>query len=309
MQDTTAAATAAASGADTAKLALLGALAVVTILYIIALVRGVMAQRAAGRAADTTPTPLGLGLGFVTNFFDTLGIGSFAPTTSAFRFLKSVPDEKIPGTLNVGHTLPTIAQTFIFTTIVPVESKTLILMIVSAVAGSWIGAGVVSGLSRTKIQVGMGLALLTAALLMLSSLLGLTPAGGTALGVSGPMLAAGMAGNFVLGALMTLGIGLYAPCLILVSMLGMNVTAAFPIMMGSCAFLMPVASAKFIRTGGFDAKAALGLALGGIPAVLLAAYVVKTLPLNVLRWVVLVVILYTAYTLLMAARSAKRATA
>jgi uncharacterized membrane protein YfcA len=309
MQDTTAAATAAASGADTAKLALLGALAVVTIIYIIALVRGVMAQRAAGRAADTTPTPLGLGLGFVTNFFDTLGIGSFAPTTSAFRFLRSVPDEKIPGTLNVGHTLPTIAQTFIFTTIVPVESTTLILMIVSAVAGSWIGAGVVSGLSRTKIQVGMGLALLTAALLMLSSLLGLTPAGGTALGVSGPMLAAGMAGNFVLGALMTLGIGLYAPCLILVSMLGMNVTAAFPIMMGSCAFLMPVASAKFIRTGGFDAKAALGLALGGIPAVLLAAYVVKTLPLNVLRWVVLVVILYTAYTLLMAARSAKRATA
>ncbi|MBC7895095.1 MAG: sulfite exporter TauE/SafE family protein [Cytophagaceae bacterium] len=309
MQDTTAAATAAASGADTAKLALLGALAVVTILYIIALVRGVMAQRAAGRAADTTPTPLGLGLGFVTNFFDTLGIGSFAPTTSAFRFLKSVPDEKIPGTLNVGHTLPTIAQTFIFTTIVPVESKTLILMIISAVAGSWIGAGVVSGLSRTKIQLGMGLALLTAALLMLSSLLGLTPSGGTALGVSGPMLFAGMAGNFVLGALMTLGIGLYAPCLILVSMLGMNVTAAFPIMMGSCAFLMPVASAKFIRTGGFDAKAALGLALGGIPAVLLAAYVVKSLPLNVLRWVVLVVILYTAYTLLMAARSAKRATA
>ena len=227
------------------KTALFVALGVVAVVYIWTLWQAVVRARAKGAIGEASPkpTPLELVVGFVTNFFDTLGIGSFAPTTSAFRFLKMVPDEKIPGTLNVGHTLPTIVQTFIFTQIVPVESKTLILMIVAAVAGSWIGAGVVSGLSRTKIQLGMGLALLTAALLMLSSLLGLTPAGGTALGVSGTMLIAGMVGNFVLGALMTLGIGLYAPCLILVSMLGMNVTAAFPIMMGSCAFLMPVASA------------------------------------------------------------------
>lgn len=307
MQDTTTAA--AATGADTAKTALLGALLVVTILYIVALVRAVIAQRKDGSAASPAPTPIGLLIGFVTNFFDTLGIGSFAPTTSVFRFLKTVPDEKIPGTLNVGHTLPTIAQTFIFTTIVPVESKTLILMIAAAVVGSWLGAGVVSGMSRSKIQMGMGLALLAAALLLLSSLLGLTPSGGEALGVTGTKLAMALAGNFVLGALMTLGIGLYAPCLILVSMLGMNVKAAFPIMMGSCAFLMPVASAKFMKTGGFDAKAALGLAIGGVPAVLLAAYIVKSLPLNVLKWVVVAVILYTSYTLLMAARASNRARA
>ncbi|MCC6317369.1 MAG: sulfite exporter TauE/SafE family protein [Gemmatimonadaceae bacterium] len=304
MQDSTAQA-AATHGPDIAKYALLGLLALVALYYIVAFARAIAAQRASG-SSDGKPTALGLGLGFVTNFFDTLGIGSFAPTTSAFRFLRMVPDEKIPGTLNVGHTLPTIAQTFIFTTVVPVESKTLILMIVAAVLGSWLGAGVVSGLSRTKIQVGMGLALLTAALLLVSSLLGLTPAGGTALGVSGGLLVAGLVGNFILGALMTLGIGLYAPCLILVSMLGMNVTAAFPIMMGSCAFLMPVASTKFMRTGGFDAKAALGLALGGIPATLLAAFIVKSLPLNTLKWVVVVVILYTAFTLLRAASTSKR---
>ncbi len=60
-------------------------------------------------------------------------------------------------------------------------------------------------------------------------------------------LVLGLAGNFMLGALMTLGIGLYAPCMILVGLLGMNATAAFPIMMGSCAFLMPIASAKFVQ--------------------------------------------------------------
>ena len=48
--------------------------------------------------------------GFVTNFFDTLGIGSFAPSTVIFRFRQMVPDELIPGTLNVGHTLPVVLR-------------------------------------------------------------------------------------------------------------------------------------------------------------------------------------------------------
>jgi uncharacterized membrane protein YfcA len=285
--------------ADTAKTLLLAALAVVTLYYLVMLVRAVIAQRKAG--TETTPTPTGLATGFVTNFFDTLGIGSFATTTSVFRFLRMVPDEKIPGTLNVGHTLGAITQTFIFTKIVPVEATTLILMIAAAVAGSWLGAGVVSKMSRTKIQYGMGLALLAASALLLASLLGFAPAGGEALGVTGVKLAIAFAGNFLLGALMTLGIGLYAPCLILVGMLGMNVRSAFPIMMGSCAFLMPFASVKFMKTGRFDAKAALGLAIGSVPAVLIAAYIVKELPLTALRWVVLVVIVYTAITLIRAA--------
>lgn len=288
--------------ADTAKTLLLAALAVVTLYYLVMFARAVIRQRKEG-GADTTPSPIGLGTGFVTNFFDTLGIGSFATTTSVFRFLKMVPDEKIPGTLNVGHTLGAIAQTFIFTKIVPVEATTLILMIVAAVSGSWLGAGVVSKMSRTKIQYGMGLALLAASILLLLSLLGIAPAGGEALGVTGVKLGIAFAGNFMLGALMTLGIGLYAPCLILVGMLGMNVRSAFPIMMGSCAFLMPFASVKFMKTGRFDAKAAIGLAIGSVPAVLIAAYIVKELPLDALKWVVLVVIVYTAITLL---RSATR---
>ncbi|MBL8958998.1 MAG: sulfite exporter TauE/SafE family protein [Gemmatimonadetes bacterium] len=297
--------TTTAAPADLAKTGLLIALAVVGVLYVVTLVRAVLKART---TENVTPTPIGLAIGFVTNFFDTLGIGSYATTTAAWRALKLVPDEKIPGTLNVGHTIGTIAQTFIFTKIVPVESTTLILMIIAAMAGSWMGAGVVSGLSRRKIQLGMGAALLGAAILLFTSLVGITPAGGEALGVTGVKLALALGGNFILGALMTLGIGLYAPCMILVSLLGMNVQAAFPIMMGSCAFLMPVASGRFIRTGGFDMKAALGLAIGAVPAVLIAAFIVKSLPLTVLRWVVLVVILYTAATLLRSAMQRSSAT-
>ena len=288
----------------TAKTVLFVAMGAFTLFYVITLIAAVSRKRRAATGEPVRPTPLGTAIGFVTNFFDTLGIGSFATTTSFFRFLRLVPDERIPGTLNVGHTLPTITQAFIFTQIVPVESKTLILMIASSVIGAWLGAGVVSRWPRRTIQLGMGLCLFGAALLLAAGTkqINLLPTGGEAIGVDGIRLGLAIVGNFILGALMTLGIGLYAPCMILVSLLGMNVKAAFPIMMGSCAFLMPISSARFTRTGSFDLRAALGLLIGGIPAVLLAAYVVKSLPLDAMKWVVVAVVIYTAWTLLQSAR-------
>jgi uncharacterized membrane protein YfcA len=282
------------------RIALLVVLGIVALLYIILVVRTTARGTAEGEKAG--PTPLGLGTGFVTNFFDTLGIGSFATTTAIFRRFGIVRDEKIPGTLNVGHTLPTIAQAFIFTTIVPVDPKTLILLIVAAVLGAWVGAGVVARWPRRRIQLGMGVALLVFAGFLIMTLASANPAGGTQLELTGAKLAIGFTGNLILGALMTLGIGLYAPCMIMIYLLGMNPTAAFPIMMGSCAFLMPVASARFVRERAFDLRASLGLLLGGVPAVLIAALIVKTLPLTAVRWLVLVVVLYTAIGLIRAAR-------
>ncbi|MEO6528796.1 MAG: TSUP family transporter [Gemmatimonadaceae bacterium] len=284
-----------------AKTALFIALAVITLFYVVVLAIGVRRERLSG-TEPTAPTPGGTATGFVANFFDTLGIGSFATTTAIFRQWKMVRDERIPGTLNVGNTLPTIAQAFIYTQLVPVDARTLILMISSAVLGAWLGAGVVSRWPRSRVQLGMGLALLGAAALMLAAQLKLVPAGGDLLQLTGMRLAVGLAGNFLLGALMTIGIGLYGPCMILVSLLGMNPTAAFPIMMGSCAFLMPVASARFIRERAFDARAVVGMLIGGVPAVLIAAFIVKSLPLSAVRWLVVVVVTYTAVTLLAAAR-------
>lgn len=258
------------------------------------------------QAESATPTALQSVIGFVTNFFDTLGIGSFAPTTSVYKLKKIVADELIPGTLNVGHTLPVIAQAFIYIAIVTVDPVTLLLMIAASIAGAWLGAGIVADLPRRKVQIGMGLALAAAAMLMLMSLLKWLPAGGDALALSGVKLGIGLAGNFVLGALMTLGIGMYAPCMILVSLLGMSPTTSFPIMMGSCAFLMPVAGARFIRKSSYNLKAALGLAIGGVPAVLIAAYIVKSLPLDYVRWLVVVVVVYTAIAMLRSAMAEKK---
>ena len=283
------------------KILLLAALIAVTITYIVVWA-GIVRKR-----HDRVERPGAREgfIGFITDFFDTLGIGSFAPTTAMFKAWKVVPDEKIPGTLNVGHTLPTVAQALIYIVIVEVEFMTLALLIVTAVLGAWLGAGVVSRWSRRRIQVGMGFALLVAAVIFAMTNLNLIPGGGTALALEGPRLLIGLVGNFMLGALMTLGVGLYAPCLIMIGLLGMNPKAAFPIMMGSCAFLMPMASVRFIKAGAYDLKAALGLAIAGVPAVLLAAFIVKSLNVTAVRWLVTVVVLYTAITMLLAARREK----
>ena len=237
-------------------------------------------------------------IGLVTNFFDTLGIGSFAPTTALFKLGKRVRDENIPGTLNVGQALPTATQGLIFIALVEVDATTLIAMIAAAVCGAALGARVVAGLSQRAIQLGMGAALFVAAMIFLAKNLDILPGGGDALALEGPRFVFAIAVNFLLGALMTLGVGLYAPCLILLSLLGMDPHAAFPIMMGSCACLMPVAGLRFVAAGRFSARAALGLALGGIPGVLIAAFIVTSLPIVWLRWLVLIVVVYASAVML-----------
>jgi uncharacterized membrane protein YfcA len=282
------------------KAALFIALAVFTAGFIFTWVTAILRRRSAA-AENVAPDGRDAGIGFVTNFFDTLGIGSFATTSAFFKLWGLVPDERLPGTLNVGHTLPSILQAFIYIAVIQVDLKTLILMIAAACVGAWLGAGIVSHWPRRYIQIGMGGCLLAAAILLTLTLLGKVPGGGTLLGLEDGKLIAAVVANMVLGALMTLGIGLYAPCMMVVSMLGMNPTAAFPIMMGSCAFLMPVGSIRFIRTSGYTLKQALGLAIGGLPGVLIAAFLVKSLPLTAVRWLVVVVVLYTAAMLLRSA--------
>ena len=269
------------------------------------MVRAIGAQRTHGTAPEVVetgwPSPGQLTLGFLTDFFDTLGIGSFAPTTSAFKFFKMVPDRLIPGTLNVGHTLPTIAEALIYMGVIAVAPLTLTLMIAASIAGAWFGGGIVASWDKRHVQIGMGFALIAAAALFVYGLLGGSGSEEGTLGLSGVLLVAGLVGNFILGALMTLGIGLYAPCMILVSLLGMNAKAAFPIMMGSCAFLMPVSSARFVQKDAYARRPALGLALGGIPGVLIAAFIVKSLPLYWVKWLVVVVVLFAATMMLRSA--------
>ncbi|HUI53599.1 MAG TPA: sulfite exporter TauE/SafE family protein [Bryobacteraceae bacterium] len=279
------------------KTVLVDALWVIAAVYIVVWVLAVVRRKHWTRL----PGPLDAGIGLITNFLDTLGVGSFATTSSLFKLCGLVRDEQIPGTLNVGHTLPTITEALIYLAVVEVDVTTLVSMIAASAVGAWLGAGVVSHWHRRRIQIGMGSVLIAAAIIMALRQLHWIPGGGNSLGVSGTKLVVAVLCNAILGALMTLGIGLYAPCMMLVAALGMNVRAAYPIMMGSCAFLMPVGSTRFIRANSYNLKSALGLAIGGIPGVLLAAYLVKELPLAAVTWLVVGVLIYTSAMMLRSA--------
>jgi len=245
------------------------------------------------------------GIGFVTNFFDTLGIGSFAPMTALLRGFKQIQDRVIPGTLNVSCSIPVVVEAFIFITVIEVEVVTLISMVVAAIFGTVIGAGIVAKLPEKKIQWIMGIALLTTAFLMLSGRLGWIAGLGTgeAIGLAGWKLIIAVVVNFVLGALQSAGIGMYAPSMALIYVLGMSPRVAFPIMATSAAFTLVSASIKFIKEGAYNRKASFVITVAGIVGVFIAAYVVKSLPLAMLTWLVIVVVVYTAIALLLRAAS------
>jgi uncharacterized membrane protein YfcA len=279
---------------------LLGALLFLAAVFVIAL------GRTALKRHQVMPSLEGIALGAVTNFFDTLGIGSYAPTTAWIRLRKMVPDSYIPAVLNVGHALPTVAEALIFITLVKVDPWLLGSCIAASVAGAVIGAPIIVRLPLRAVQAVVGLALIVAAAAFVAKNLHMMPGGGEALSLPPEAFAIAVGGFFVFGALMMCGIGLFAPSLILLPLLGMNPVASFPIMMGACAFLMPVSGFSFLRSERIDTRLVIGLALGGIPAVLVAAFVVKSMPLEALRWGVVVVVRYAAATLLWSAvRGAK----
>ncbi|MEE2669737.1 MAG: sulfite exporter TauE/SafE family protein [Gemmatimonadota bacterium] len=276
-------------------------LSVLAAVYLSTWVKNVRGVEQARTEDGMRPSALHLLIGFVTNFFDTFGIGSFAPTTSWFKLQDVVPDEHVPGTMHVGHSPPVIVQAFIFIAIIEVDLLTLGALIGASVIGAWLGAGTVSQWPRRNIQLGMGIALVIAAVTFVAANLGFAPVGGASIGLTGVGLGIGIVGSVILGALMTLGIGMYAPSMIMISVLGMNPAVAFPIMMGSCAFLMPVAAMRFLPANSYSLRPAIGLALGGLPAVLIAALIVEAFPLTLMRWLVVIVVTYAAIMMLRSA--------
>lgn len=271
---------------------LLAALSVIALYFTSALIG------AARKRGELAPKPEAIGLGAVTNFFDTLGIGSFAPTTAYMKLRRMAPDSYFPAILNAGHALPTVTQALVFITLVQVDPTLLLACIIASCLGAFVGAPIVQKSPVRLVQAVVGLALLIGATLFALKNLNLLPPGGAELTLPPAQFAIAVGAHFIMGVLMMFGIGLYAPSLIVLSLLGLNPTAAFPIMMGSCAFLMPISSVRFVKSERIDLRIVLGLALGGIPAVLIAAFVVKSLDLVYVRWLVVVVVLYASALLL-----------
>ncbi|HEY7855485.1 MAG TPA: sulfite exporter TauE/SafE family protein [Terriglobales bacterium] len=256
------------------------------------------------RNSRLTSMPALLGLGAVTNFFDTLGIGSFATTTAVLCLGHMVEDDDIPGTLNVGQSIPTVSEAIIYIILLGglIDLRTLLCMVAAGGIGAWVGTGIVVRWPRQLIQRAMAIALLVTAAFMAVRMLASLSLDAGSVGFAGLALVIAVAANLVIGALTSLGIGNYAPTMAVTFMLGMNAKAVFPIMAASAAVILPAAAIRFYKSGRFHRRTALGLALGGVPGVLVAAFMVKALPLGVVKWVVVGVLLYTSATLWMSSR-------
>ncbi|MFM5713109.1 TSUP family transporter [Aeromonas allosaccharophila] len=273
--------------------------------FVFMLVQACWQKRCNGTLESTPFWPVAL-IGGVANFLDTLGVGSFAVKTACYKQFKLIDDRVLPGTLNGQCVLPTVTQSLIFIGAVAVEPLTLISMMIAAAAGAAWGARHVASFDRQTIRLVMAISLLVVAGLIFAGLLGLFPVGGDAMGLGGYKLAIALLGNFIFGVLMNVGIGLFAPCMTLVYLLGMNPLAAFPIMMGSTAVLSVFSAGTFIRKGAFDAKAVLAVAIFGPIGVVLAAMLVKSMDMEMLKWLVAFIVIYTSWTMYASWRAARR---
>jgi len=281
--------------------ALLIPLALAVVVYALMLVRAALRRRA-------VPRPEAIALGAITNFFDTLGVGSFAPTMAWLKFRRLVPDRLIPCTMLVGHTLPSVAQAIIFLILlgVLVDPALLVGCVLALLMGGLLGVSLVVRTQVWVVQLVVGFALIFAAILYALTNLHLMPGGGTATGLPMPLMAIAIAANFLFGVLLNFGIGNYAPTLIMLSLMGMDPRLSFPIMAAGAALTATGASMRYISIGEVDLRIASGIALGGVPAVLIAAFIVKSMSVELLRWLVVCVVLYAALVMLKSAATGRR---
>ena len=256
--------------------------------------------RTAARTGQLTPKGEALALGAVTNFFDTLGIGSFAPTIAWFRFRKMVPDRLMPMTMFIGYTIPAILQGVIFLILLGVQVDPLLLLgcIVAMVAGGYMGVPIASRAPVRLIQAIIGVALLVAALFYCLANLGMMPTGGSANSLPPTLAIVAIAANFAFGILLSFGVGNYAPTLAMLSLMGMDPRLAFPIMAAGAGFSGVAAGVQCVRKVDLDWRVVIGLTIGAIPSVLIAAFIVKEMPLTMLRWLVVIVVTYAGLSLL-----------
>ncbi len=251
----------------------------------------------------------GFVVGIIANLLDTLGCGSYAPSTFMYKLFGQIDDINIPGTLNVGDTFPVIFEAFIFTASVECDPVFLWVMYICAAIGSFGFATIVTKWPRNKIRYALGTVMIPLALIMLCKNIGVGPFGaiGTLTGLSGWKLIVAAVLNIVWGALMDIGFGLYAPCMATCLLLGVDAVVCFPVFMGSCAVLMPACSIEFIKTHRYDVPHTVGNAIGGLIGVFIAWKVVTSLPMFWLINLICVVLLWTSYTLISAANKDKKA--
>ena len=277
-------------------IALLIPLALAILVYALVLARTAIAARA-------TPKVEALLLGAVVNFFDTFGISSFAQTTAWMKFRRMVPDRLIPPTMIAGLTPPAMAESIVFLWLLGVRVDPVLLFgaAMATFVGGVVGAPLVVRARAWIVQMTVAIGLALAGIAFVLSIAGRLPVGGTASGLPIGLTTIAIAVSFLLGLLANFGVGNYAPTLVMLSLMGMDPHYCFPIMASGASLMGAGSSMRFIKVPELDLRIVVGLTLGGIPAVLVAALIVKKMDVDLLRYVITVVVFYTAVVMARAA--------
>ncbi|MGX7418711.1 sulfite exporter TauE/SafE family protein [Carnobacterium gallinarum] len=244
---------------------------------------------------------------FIIFFLSTFGISDFAIGTVLYPKLNWVSIKKLPGTLNTQCVIPVAAMALSYITSIDVGIKTLAVCIICQVIGAYIGPRFVVKLPERTIKIFVGIGLIIAAILIFAGQMNWIPSNGTATELFGGKLILARFLLFVYGALNNIGIGSYALTMVTVYLLGLNPIAAFPIMMGACTFSVPIGSSQFIKFNQYSRKITLFTAIFGVLGVLVAVFLVKSLNTVMLKWLVILVLIYSAYTMLMPLLKGKKA--
>lgn len=282
-------------------IALIVPVVLATLMFTFVLVQAAIKARAA-------PTIETVVLGAVVSFFDTLGIGCFAPSTAWLKFRRLVPDRLIPPTILVGLTITAVVESIIFLIRLGVSVDPVLLVgcVLSCLMGGLLGAPLVHRTRVWIVQLVVAVGLFSAAIAYAMTNLHLFPGGGSASALPLSLTIAAITANFIFGVLLNFGVGNYAPTLVILSLMGMDPRLCFPIMAGAAALMGAGAGIRHIRIGEIDLRVVMGLTIGGIPAVFMAAYLVVTMPVELLRWLVLFVVLYAALLMLRSAIVGRR---
>lgn len=251
----------------------------------------------------------GFVIGYVTDLLDTLGIGTFATTTTLFKLTKLVEDDrKIPATMTTSHIIPILVEALIFITIVEVEMTTLISLAVAAFLGASVGARVTQNWDTKMVQRVLGILLIIAAAIMIYRMV-TNPGADLAndvRGLTGWKLLVGIVFDFFIGMLLSMGLGNYAPELIFFSLMGISPAVALPVMMLNAAMMLSAGAKQFIQSGRVNWPGVPGIIVGGVLGVLTAAYFLSSLDINNLKILVVFIAAYTGFTLLRSSFLARR---
>ena len=230
-------------------IALLVPLALAVLLFSFVLVRS------ARSGSALLPKLEAIIVGAIVSFFDTLGIGSFAPTAAWLKFRRLVPDGFIPQTMLVGLTPPSIAEAIIFLVLLGVLVDPVApgrLRVWRCCWADWSAPRWSPGRGSGSSSWSLRLPWCIAAVAYTMTNLHLFPGGGTASSLPLSLMIIAIAANFAFGILLNFGVGNFAPSLVMFSLMGMDPRYAFPIMAGGAALMGAAASTRHIQIGKID---------------------------------------------------------